>query len=120
VEFDVQPIYGWGWSLGERQFAVPAPFRLKTVVNGGRKFKTAIGRFHNPEHPLSGMWIVLSPIQATNTWARCHLCAFPIEPTIPADLKTLVESAPLTGFAKVFALKPPSRLKRLAQWVLKQ
>jgi hypothetical protein len=75
---------------------------MKTAVNEKGEFKTAIGRFDDPEHLLSGMWVVLSPIQAGRTWEWSHLCGFLTEPSIPADLKTLVESAPLTGFAKAF------------------
>jgi hypothetical protein len=104
VEFDVQPIYGWGWSSKGQGVEVPAPFRINAVVNEKSGFQIAIGRFDDPEHPLSCMWIVPSPIQATKTWEWSHLCAFPREPAIPDDLKTLVESAPLTGFAKAFPL----------------
>jgi hypothetical protein len=104
VEFDVQPIYGWGWRSKGHNVPVPAPFRMKTVVNERGEFKTAIGRFDDPAHPLSGMWVVLSPIQATKTWEFSHVCAFPNEPSIPVDLKNLVESAPLTGFAKAFPI----------------
>jgi hypothetical protein len=104
MTFDVQPIYGWGWSADGHNVEVPGPFRLDTVVNEKDGFKTAIGRLDSPGHPLSAMWIVLSPIQATKAWEWSHLCAFPSEPSIPDDLKTLVEAASLTGFAKAFPL----------------
>lgn len=80
------------------------PFRMDTVVNEKGGFRTALGKFYDPRHPLSAMWIVLSPMQGAQSWKWSHLCAFPNEPSIPNDLKTLVESAPLTGFAKVFPL----------------
>ena len=104
MEFDVQPIYGWGWSFDTLKIGVPAPFRMTVAISEQGEFKTATGKFDAPGHPLSGMWIVLSPIQAGKTWEASHLCAFPTEPSIPADLKTLVESAPVTGFAKAFPL----------------
>jgi hypothetical protein len=104
MEFDVQPIYGWGWRSDGRLFEVPPPFQMKTVVSENSEFKTAIGRVDDPKHMLSGMWVVLSPIQATKTWESSHLRAFPTEPAIPVDLATLVKSAPLTGFAKAFPL----------------
>ena len=104
MKFDVQPVYGWGWFSEGQAINVPAPFRMKVVVNETGEFKTAIGRFDDPESLLSGMWVVLSPIQSMKTWEWSHLCAFPSEPSIPVDLKTLVESAPLTGFAKALPL----------------
>jgi len=104
MTFHVQPIYGWGWSADGESVAVPGPFQIETVVNEKAGLKTAMGRFYDPGHQLSALWIVLSPIQATNTWEWSHVCAFPGEPTIPEDLKTLVESARLTGFAKAFLL----------------
>jgi len=103
VEFDVRPIYGWGWDSEGRSIQVPAPFRMKTIVYEKGEFKSAIGRFYDPEHPLSGMWVALSPMQAAKTW-ESHLCAFPTEPSISVDLMTFVESAPLRGFAKAFPL----------------
>jgi len=102
VEFDVRPIYGWGWDSEGRFIRVPAPFRIKTIVYEKDEFKSALGKVCDPEHPLSGMWVALSPMQAMKTWEWSHLCAFPTEPSIPVDLKALVESAPLTGFAKAF------------------
>jgi hypothetical protein len=65
-------------------------------------FKTAIGRLDTPEHPLTSMWVVLSPFPTgNNAWDMAHVCGFSEEPTMPDDIKTLVESAPLTGFARV-------------------
>ena len=104
MEFDVQPIYGWGWRSEGCRAEVPPPFGVKAVVNEKSEFKTAIGTVEDPQHPLAGMWVVFSPIQAIKTWEWSHLCAFPTEPSIPGDLETLVKSAPLTGFARAFPL----------------
>jgi hypothetical protein len=104
MTFDVQPIYGWGWRANGQSFEVPGPFRIETVLSENGRFKAAMGKLHEPGHLLSAMWIVLSPIQATETWAWWHLCAFPSEPSIPDNSKDLVEGAPLTGFAKAFPL----------------
>ena len=109
VKFHVQPIYGWGWSSDNQSFEVPGPFQIETVVNEYGGLKTASGMFYELGHALSAMWIVLSPIQAANTWEWSHICAFPDKPTIPEDLKTLIESAPLTGFAKAFRFKKKNR-----------
>jgi hypothetical protein len=104
MTFDVQPIYGWGWRANGHIVEVPGPFRMETVAKERGDFKTAVGRLDSPGHPLSAMWIVLSPIQATKTWEWSHLCAFPNEPSIPDALNALAESAPFTGFAKAFPL----------------
>jgi len=93
-----------GAGIQRRSIQVPAPFRMKTIVYEKGEFKSAIGRFYNPEHPLSDIWVALSPMQAARTWKWSHLCAFPTEPSIPDDLKTFVESAPLQEFAKAFPL----------------
>ena len=102
MKFDVQPIYGWGWSNGPHRFEVPGPFSMDALVRDKPGFKTATGRLHNPDHPLASMWVILSPFPTgNNPWDMAHVCGFPEEPAIPDDIKTLVESAPLTGFARV-------------------
>lgn len=103
MRFEVQPIYGWGWSYGRSQFEVPGPFSLDAAVNERHEgFKTATGRVDSADHPLALMWIVLSPFPTgNNPWDLAHVCAFPDKPTIPDDVMILVESAPITGFARV-------------------
>jgi hypothetical protein len=55
MTFDVQPIYGWGWSANGQRIEVPVPFRIETVVNERGEFKTAVGRLNDPGHLLSAV-----------------------------------------------------------------
>ena len=81
---------------------MPGPFSLEAVVGDVNGFKTAIGRMNEAQHPLTRMWIVLSPIQAINKWDLCHVCAFSEKPTIPDELAELIAVADVTGFARAF------------------
>jgi len=97
----VQPIYGWGWSDSSgAQLEVPAPFDLEITSAENKDFKVALGRLEQSTHPLCGMWVVLSPIQAVGTWDYCHLCAFRGERPTLTKLEELIQSAAITGFAK--------------------
>lgn len=58
----VQPIYGWGWwSRDGQAFDVPEPFELNASVLPGRRPGAWVGLCQSDGHPLSGLWIALSP-----------------------------------------------------------
>jgi len=68
----VQPIYGWGWwTKGGQVFDVPEPFELDASVLPGHAGAWVGLCQPNGRHPLSGLWIALSPRddQATNLLA---------------------------------------------------
>jgi hypothetical protein len=93
----VTPIYGYGWSPGEKQPAmqVPREFSFEaTIIEDGHPFKGAIGFVSEPNHPLIGLWVVL--------WQRTHsgeptysLSAFSERPDNPAQPSIAPR---LTGF----------------------
>lgn len=65
----VKPIYGWGWSDLEGMFVdVPEPFELEvSVTKEGHPFYAAAGRLgRDCDHPLRGLWVVLSQRHAIN------------------------------------------------------
>ena len=96
-------MYGWGWSYSSGKNAdVPGPFSIEVVVDDMNGFKTAIGRVDDGKHPLTKMWIVLSPIQAINKWDLSHVCAFNEKPDIADELGKLIAAADVTGFARAF------------------
>jgi hypothetical protein len=65
----VEPIYGWGWTdLQGQSVDVPGPFVLNvSVQEEGQPFNAATGRLDDQcDHPLRGLWIVLSQRHAVN------------------------------------------------------
>ena len=64
----VNPFYGWGWSDSEQKMApddIPPPFQA-TVSQGceewfGKAVKTLRGLIDQPNHPLNGFEILMSP-----------------------------------------------------------
>jgi hypothetical protein len=86
VRVHVTPIYGYGWSPGAQQpeMAVPGEFSFEaTIFEDGHPFKGAFGLVSEPNHPLTGLWVVL--------WQRTHsgqptysLSAFSEKPDDPA------------------------------------
>lgn len=104
----MKPFYGWGWSYRSgKGAAVPPPFSLDARVTETAGFKTAVGRFDEPAHPLGSMWIFLSPIPAGNTWNLSHVCCFRDQPSVHDDeqrvdaLRGIIAAADITGFAHV-------------------
>ncbi|MNT65449.1 hypothetical protein D3C72_2034330 [compost metagenome] len=58
----VHPIYGWGWWTGTGQvFDVPEPFELDASILPGRAGAWVGLCRSDGRHPLSGLWIALSP-----------------------------------------------------------
>lgn len=69
MKLHVEPVYGWGWTdLRGQSIEVPAPFVLDvSVLKDGQPFHTAAGRLDDQcDHPLRGLWIVLSQRHAVN------------------------------------------------------
>lgn len=93
----VTPVYGFGWSPGGSQPAmeVPGEFSFEaTIFEDGSPFKGAFGLVSEPNHPLTGLWVVL--------WQRSqgdeptyNLSAFAKKPD---DLARLTIAARITGF----------------------
>ena len=58
----VQPIYGWGWWTRTGQtFDVPEPFELDALILPGHAGAWVGLCQSDGRHPLSGLWIALSP-----------------------------------------------------------
>ena len=93
---------GAGLILSGKSAGVPGPFWLEAAVADVNGFKTATGRMDEEKHPLTEMWIVLSPIQTLNKWDLCHVCAFSEKPDILDELGKLIAAANVTGFARAF------------------
>jgi hypothetical protein len=58
----VTPVYGYGWYPGGSQpeMEVPGEFSFEaTIFEDGSPFKGAFGLVSEPDHPLTGLWVVL-------------------------------------------------------------
>src|SRR6266404_3085148 len=99
-------MYGWGWrdSFGAVADIAP-PFDVEAALTTYNEFRVAVARINQPMHPFYGMWVALSPFPVVKEWGYCHLCIFNEEPPSATELRTLIESARLTGFANVNPLE---------------
>lgn len=96
----VEPIYGWGWAdLQGRSIEVPRPFALDvTVLKEGQPFHTAAGKLENDgDHPLRGLWIVLSQRHLVND-GDYNLTASDVEHDRSQPLSSVAKFG-FTGFA---------------------
>lgn len=62
MKVSVKPLYGWGWFRSDGSaFDVPPPFEFEaTPLDTGIPLKGAIGQVKAENHPLSGLWLLLS------------------------------------------------------------
>ena len=94
----VTPVLGYGWrSVGGLRppMRVPDRFSLEiTILTDGHPFREAIGLVSEPNHPLTGLWIVLS--ERTQSVEQTYdLSAFFEK---PRDLARPAIAPTITGF----------------------
>jgi hypothetical protein len=102
MKLHADTLYGWGWSDSSGGNAdVAPPFDVEATLTICNEFRVPVGRINEAIHPFFGKWVALSPFPVVKEWGYCHLCVFDEEPPIATELRTLMESARLTGFANV-------------------
>lgn len=104
MKLSVTPIYGWGWYMwGEKSsLDVPEPFTLEAETVGARS-NEFLGCLQQPEHPLHGLWLLLSfrssytyNLQSLDNYT---LQAFHTKPAIFDTQQPLTVKPVLTGYA---------------------
>jgi len=96
----VEPRYGWGWTdLHGQSVEVPGPFPLDVcILQEGQPFAAVGGRLEDQsDHPLHGLWIVLSQRHTAND-GQYNLTAADVEHDHTTPLRNVAELG-VMGFA---------------------
>jgi hypothetical protein len=106
MRLQVRPLYGWGWSKSDgAAMDVPPSFALEvTVTQEGDPFTSVLGRAPPGDHPLAGLWLILSrrhgPFGAPFD-GNCNLFAFDHKPAVPRISEALTDRPVMNGYVQI-------------------
>lgn len=109
MKLEVHPINGWGWfDAAGTPLAVPPTFNLQvSVTQAGDPFLSALGQVAAADHPLDGLWVILSRRQMPFEMGfdgHCNLFAFDHKPAVPRINEALRDKPVLTGSVQIDAI----------------
>lgn len=109
MKLRIRPTYGWGWfDTKGVPLDVPPPLTFDvTVTQAGDPFVSVLGQVAEPDHPLAGKWLVLTPRKkafALGFDGSCSLFGFDDKPAVPRINEPLPSQPSFTGFAEVLEI----------------